>query len=484
MDLAEDDRYLRSQHNACLPIANLPYETITSIFELIVVEASDSITLVPITHVSQYWRQAAIEYPALWGYITGSTTSIELQSRSKDTPLFVQVSQGDLLNPRALKSAFATFLLLNAHRVRHISVDSPAWAIGAIARLLHTPPNLEGLQLRNSSFIVSATVTQLLNGQNSHLRELKLHALDIDWNGLGLSQLTSLEISSIHAEISDLLPALSQMQNLQHLFLFHCEQSINAATYIHHSDNIVYLPRLRRLRFRGSSNSCLPMFSHLDFPSSTSIELDIDDATTPPSITLFSMVMTKLFDKDCELRFKARDRSLQFSAPTRALEMDQVENLRSYALKGFQSFESVTSLHISTNALSIREEDWRHAFQLLRRLVTLELVFDICMPPVLRALKGSSEGTKIVLPALQVLAIKIFNIDVLEEEGLFQALLELLQGRSGCGKRLLELKMIFNDAYLRLAQDNELVQRRITQLGGLDFAPRLVCVDTICGKFM
>lgn len=485
MDPVEETRDLKSQHNAKLPVAKLPYETITSIFEIIVLEARDSSIIIPITHVSQYWRHAAIEYPALWGHIRGTTTPLDMLSRSKDAPLFVQVSAGGLGNSRVLNSTFASFISQNSHRLREISVNSPAWAIEAISRLLNTPPPyLEVIRLINQSFIVSATVTELFHHQNSSLRDLYLHALDVNWDGLCLSQLTSLSLSAVHVEILELLQLLLQMQNLQHLVLSHCEQSQSAATYLPHREQTVFLQKLCRLKVSGTSDSCLPLFGHLNFPSSTSIDLEIDITTQPPSISLFSMAMHRIFESDRQLLFSAHDRSLQFSSRDHhVFQMDQVEDLRSYALAGFRAFTSVKSLYISTSALSIGEEDWREIFQLLEGLVTLGLQYDIYAQSVVRAVRrfAPDPENRVLLPALDQLDIQIYNLKVFKEEEMFQLLLEFLQERRDRGMMIIMLKFVFDDVFLHLACDSPLVQEKVGQLSSL--VQHLECVDMLAASY-
>lgn len=406
------------------PIAKLPYEIFIFIFKLIVLEARNSLALIPVTHVARYWRETALEAPALWTYLTGSTVIPELLSRSKDADLFIRLTQEDLAGPKALNAPFASFVAQNAHRVREIAVNTPAWAIDAILRLLGTAPNLEVVMLMNTSFIVPADVTELLKCQDSHLRELYLEAVDISWNSLCLSQLTTLTLNGVYLETGEFLHALKQMQKLEYFDASDYGERDTWADCHPHPEAIISLPRLRTFLYCGSASSCFPILSHLELPSTTSVALSISIFDRPPSVDLFASIIHRVFAADTEVSMRTDQTSVKFVAAVHSLNLETTANLGRYAFAALMQLDSIISLRIALHdALPISGGSWGIFFDQIPSLQILDLKYNSWTKIVLDAIHRPTGS----LPLLKKLVLRVDQIERLEEEEVFTWLQDFLQ---------------------------------------------------------
>jgi hypothetical protein len=416
------------------PISNLPYEIFIFIFKLIVLDARDSLTLIPITHVSRYWRETALEAPALWTYLTGSSVIGELLSRSKDADLSVRLTQEDLAGPKLLNGTFASYLARNSHRVREITVHSPAWAIDAILRLLGTAPNLEVVVLMNTSFIVPADVTELLESQDSHLRELSLEAVDISWNSLCLSQLTTLTLNGVYLDTLEFLPAFRQMRKLEHFDASDYGERDTWTICHPHPDAIVTLPSLRTLVYRGSASSCFPILSHLELSPSISIALSISIFDRPPPVDLFASIIHRIFGTDREVVVRADQTSIQFVTPDHSLQLETPAKLGGYAFAALMQLGHLNSLRIGLHdALSITEGDWAIIFHQMSGLHLLDLKYNHWAKAVFDVHHRSTGS----LPFLKKLVVRVDQIERLEDKDVFSRLHAFLQGRPLLGLMIL-----------------------------------------------
>ncbi|TFK68624.1 hypothetical protein BDN72DRAFT_841523 [Pluteus cervinus] len=191
---------LRLTRNALAPINRLPPELLTRIFSLIQggwstespVKKSlprDFMKWSAVTHVSQYWRDVALECAGLWstiplrheGYLDAAL------SHSKCSPLSLEL--GDIHDGQL---PLVEKALRHLDRVRHLHIAPSRWSTYAVFLLAKPALSLESFSIGPHHSL--GLPRDLFAGFAPQLKSLALSGCGFDWTNLVFSNLTTMTI--------------------------------------------------------------------------------------------------------------------------------------------------------------------------------------------------------------------------------------------------------------------------------------------------
>ncbi|TFK63452.1 hypothetical protein BDN72DRAFT_321407 [Pluteus cervinus] len=277
--LRESIRGLHAFRNTFIPVYRLPPEVLTRIFYFVrrtpKKEMFNRKTLkwIVVTHVSQYWRYAAIECPVLWSHISGSYSKSLAQEwlhRSKTVPLFL----------RFCSPAMATaeqFICTSLCRIRELELEFHPGSWDEFLHKLSTPAYL----LESFSLIIvgrssqaSAISDSTFAGTTPCLRHLEIAGSSVDIHSSIFTGLTSLALRYLPQTLSptDLLITLDKLPGLASLELKNALDSESPAVSNDFNINIINLPSLESLSITGSQFiPSLDILSHIFFPENATL---------------------------------------------------------------------------------------------------------------------------------------------------------------------------------------------------------------------
>lgn len=131
-------RFLRSLRNTFLPVNRLPPEVISHIVRCVLGDHTiDTTSVVPLTHVCQYWRNSVVSTPDNWTPISSEREDLAALSleRAKAAPLTVHL---DLSRPESkIDSSFLKLLQPHTQKIRSLFIPG----IFASKELVRVLPN-------------------------------------------------------------------------------------------------------------------------------------------------------------------------------------------------------------------------------------------------------------------------------------------------------------------------------------------------------
>jgi F-box-like len=191
-----------------MPIVDLPTELLVIIFYAYVDKLANSFELVRLTQVCRQWRDIALSFPALWGFISISQRPhivSKLLTLSKDTPIHVSWSR--------------TIIPLSMHKLqpyiaRIMTVDITSVELAYMRRFLSlfeanvTCPILTSLHIQLVKIPYGNTV---FSAQAPLLRHVMLERVALPWGEWKYTGLTHLVLEHLHQHIA---PSISQLREI------------------------------------------------------------------------------------------------------------------------------------------------------------------------------------------------------------------------------------------------------------------------------
>ncbi|EPS99219.1 hypothetical protein FOMPIDRAFT_1050734 [Fomitopsis schrenkii] len=288
-------------------VDSLPIETLREIIHLALSATSRDGETCPWTTqvmaVCRYWRSVVTNNPFFWTGIDLSRTSefiVLCLQRSANAPhinLFfgppgwrsqpeVQLSESALAS--IISPHYSRIVRVRLHLQDHIA------ACRALPLLKARLPRLSSMFLQYNPSI-KANPEMLALHLNPHhlpsLRSISLSNMTVDWTGVPISQLTSLELNCVDlqraddplAELLDLLEAAASLQS----FSYSCQEGalseVDTASEdgalgeddSDTADRLVSLPHIQRFSLTGMSVDIPRVLTHIKIPSDAQLLLDV-----------------------------------------------------------------------------------------------------------------------------------------------------------------------------------------------------------------
>ena len=287
-NLRESIRVLLSQRNSYLPISKLPVEILSKIFLLHKKNMRHSeirpLDWIGITHVSQRWREVALNVSGLWIHIPfhNPKWAKEMIARSQPAALIVKASYHSADNPQA--KLLKSFLQQHLSRVQvlHIWHTNPQLVAELFQDIQPTSvPCLSTLSLSLPKFLgprTNSAVLDLLQIVDSRLLNTKsLRKVEVStalgWDFKLFSSLTHLNLGNSNRAMTrtrasqrGFLDALRRMPTLQHL---HLKGPVLPESVDRSSLEPVYLPDLRDLSVFDTVSTIEFFLYHVIFSATT-----------------------------------------------------------------------------------------------------------------------------------------------------------------------------------------------------------------------
>ncbi|GLB40946.1 hypothetical protein LshimejAT787_0901610 [Lyophyllum shimeji] len=303
--------YWQQRHNALSIVYRLPPELLASIFKFVAADETDVSKLrwVSVSHVCSRWRRTALDSPDLWSNIPFGNPpwAAEMLARSKKALLTIEVMWGDGPGEVSQKQApvvqpILAEALTQLSRVKILSLTQGRhWShenFTDLTTLLDNPgPLLETLKISFLTFGVDGWLPSRVISEAPRLLHLELSRCGIDWQGLSVRNLKSLEIFQPLGpkcpSMIQFLSALSEMPSLESLQFRSPFAPNNSSTL---PNNITDLPRLRYLHLDCELENAVLLLERLAYPIHTRLKLigwarDLDE---DPTISLIRRLVEKV----------------------------------------------------------------------------------------------------------------------------------------------------------------------------------------------
>ncbi|EIM85525.1 uncharacterized protein STEHIDRAFT_140143 [Stereum hirsutum FP-91666 SS1] len=252
-----------------------------------------------ITHVCRYWRQVAIETPALWtqiSFVIGRQWMLEMMRRAKQAPVTIRYPGGsnvpdvDLI--QYVRDNISHIRTLDMSFGLDEGMDPPLSSCTSCTR--RPASILTHLRLLSYSFQGIATPVDLFALEAPQLRSIDLQGnFRIDWSrgalGSGFSGLQELHVtlkefdpapfSLLPPHVRDMLPSLNQLldvlerlPHLKRLRLSHAIPAVQSYDLTQHiGARTVHLHHLSDLFLSGGVIECISLLRSLQYPVTTEL---------------------------------------------------------------------------------------------------------------------------------------------------------------------------------------------------------------------
>ncbi|TFY79699.1 hypothetical protein EWM64_g4313 [Hericium alpestre] len=272
---------LRTRRNTFSGIYSLPPEVLGRVFHFLdkKIYLSSKIKLgwIRVTHVCRFWRETALQHPALWSEVTdelGPKWTTEMLLRVKSAPMsYSQCFFKRIKQDKAIADRVIAAHLFHMH---HLSIIEPISVMTPILEAIITfpAPILESVCLKGDSSRadqMSVLPSDIFNGHAPILRRLELWRIQVPWSAPILRGLTHLYIDNTHYHppptdgdvtlYTQFFRALREMSALEDLYLSNC---LPAEPRDPPSIQTVMLPRVQKLTLcSGFTVECAGVVKHL-----------------------------------------------------------------------------------------------------------------------------------------------------------------------------------------------------------------------------
>ena len=291
--LRESIRVLHSQRNGLLPISKVPAEIITAVFALHQQNVTENYTVetvdwIGVTHVSQQWREIALNFSRLWIHIPfyHPKWAEAMIARAQHTCLIVRATYN---RPKLQYSSEGQ--LLKRFLQKHLSRVQVLEIRNTIPQLFQhiQPTSVPCLSTLTLSSLLQIVDSRLLN--TTSLRKVDV-STTLGWDSMLFSGLTHLRLGDgrnmprTQTSQREFLDALRRMPNLQCL---NSKGPTLPETVDRFSLEPVYLPGLRDLSVSDTVSTIEFFLHHVTFPSTTRIviiqTLSFDSQTFHPCLS-------------------------------------------------------------------------------------------------------------------------------------------------------------------------------------------------------
>ena len=280
-NLRESIRVLHSQRNGLFPISKLPAEILTEIFLLHQQNVTENYTVetvdwIGITHVSQRWREIAVNFSGLWTHIPfyHPKWAEEMIARSQHACLIVRAtynrpkysSQGQLLKSFLQKHLSRVQVLEVQNTSPQLFQDIQPTSVPHLSTLTLSTPWQDPVTESSPLQIIDS---RLLN--TTLLRKLEV-STTLGWDSMLFSGLTQLRLGDgrnmprTRTSQRDFLDALRRMPTLQSL---HLKGPALPETVDRSLLEPVYLPDLQDLSVSDTVPTIEFFLHHVAFPPTT-----------------------------------------------------------------------------------------------------------------------------------------------------------------------------------------------------------------------
>ena len=289
--LRESIRVLHSQRNGLLPISKVPAEIITAVFALHQQNVTENYTVetvdwIGVTHVSQQWREIALNFSRLWIHIPfyHPKWAEEMIARAQHTCLIVRAtynrpklqysSEGQLLKRFLQKHLSRVQVLEIRNTIPQLFQDIQPTSVPCLSTLTLSTSLQEPVTESSPLQILDS---RLLN--TTSLRKVDV-STTLGWDSMLFSGLTHLRLGDgrnmprTQTSQREFLDALRRMPNLQCLDL---KGPALPETVDRSSLEPVYLPDLRDLSVFDTVYTIEFFLHHVTFPPTTRIVIGCKD---------------------------------------------------------------------------------------------------------------------------------------------------------------------------------------------------------------
>ena len=280
-------------------IDSLPFENLREIVHLALsatsLDGETSAWITKIMGVCRHWRDLIVNDPLLWTGIdlSGGPDFINLcLARSANAPhinLIYGAPKGPLATQstaRLSKSALRSIFSPHYSRIMHVRLyfQDHTVARRTIPLLKARLPQLSSISIRilwDPSMADSDIPSlHLVARRLPRLRSISLLNVTVDWAGIPISQLTSLELYCItpndtdDGSLTELLNLLESATSLEH---FTYEFDRQASFEDDAAARLVSLPHIRRFSLTGFGEGMAHILSHIHIPSDAQLFLCVDE---------------------------------------------------------------------------------------------------------------------------------------------------------------------------------------------------------------
>ncbi|KDR80741.1 hypothetical protein GALMADRAFT_1104286 [Galerina marginata CBS 339.88] len=278
---------LMKQRNTFAPISRLPPEVLCRVFYFASKEVSRSpLDWIKVSHVSQDWRNVAVNAPALWTTppLHYPRWAEEMLVRSKMASLALDA---DFTLGMSTKTVCASLHHISRTRSLRIMTQDPNIMTLLLRDLPKSAPRLEALCL---SIIPQYQTRYQLPDETFcdvyHLRRVELVGFTVDWDSQLLCSLTSLKLHGIGRSArptrTQFWNALRGMPLLDSLDLKDTLPLIDSSQEPPFYDGPIHLPHLQQLTVASSATEIRAFLQGCAFPPTTAIKFASEFRTTTP----------------------------------------------------------------------------------------------------------------------------------------------------------------------------------------------------------
>ncbi|KAG2012989.1 hypothetical protein CC2G_009932 [Coprinopsis cinerea AmutBmut pab1-1] len=282
--LEDEIRRWKSSRNELSEISRLPPEVLTRIFviyeEMCNPDSVDHTTWRPVilkpyqwtdvTHVSRYWREAALGCPELWSNIRTSNCNwaMALLERSKQAPISLDAMQAHGSKLEAL----LTDVLAQPQRLKSLRLSGHSFIEKRLGEMTSPAPLLQCLTMRRGYVSYSSSEilpTTFLGGEAPQLQSLELNGYFLPWDSTLLRGLTSLKLNFTPSRNlprpspEAFFGALEAMESLRTLHL----DTLLPASPLENRRTIT-LRHMEEFRLNGPMADCANIMTHVVLPPS------------------------------------------------------------------------------------------------------------------------------------------------------------------------------------------------------------------------
>lgn len=247
------------------------------------------------THVSQHWREVAVNCGLLWRWpqvlgVRPEWTNLMLV-RSKKSSIFLRAQ---LYTPSAHALEACLLVLAQIRRLGEIHLSGDGRSIGMLLNSVEDgAPRLKSLILSNSGWKADAETPALeksfLQEGAPTLERLELRKCALPWDAPLLKscfKLQTLVVDGLESNRASLPQFLGILRHVSHLRVLRLENIVPAAQGLFEHDDDTSLPDLEELYLSGPTSDITALLANVIFPPPTSLSLRCTCSERPDELPL------------------------------------------------------------------------------------------------------------------------------------------------------------------------------------------------------